>query len=185
MICSFSGWEPSIVPTCSSTEWPVLTIAIHFQSKFLPGLYNWANSWAPLCCGPHRGWFSSVDWIFFETSQFAFGSSSGIEFSRICSSVLTGVCAKEKCWKCLMDTPLRHWSNQNSYGCQKWWSQVECCWRYCVEVICFQRQIFARVGVCGVCFQRYDIHRLSHLGKLFYFISSPTLPLRRLLLFCG
>lgn len=45
-----------------------------------------ASSWAPLCCGPQRGFSFSAS----VTAQFAFGSSSSIEFRRISCSVLTG-----------------------------------------------------------------------------------------------
>ena len=57
-----------------------------------------ASSWAPLCWGPHLGRvFSS--WV---TAQLALGSSSSIEFSRICCSVLTGarilLAMRSRCW---------------------------------------------------------------------------------------
>lgn len=62
----------------------------------LPGLYKLANSCAPLCCGPHRGIVCAILCVLSITSfvvdnwQFALGSSSSIEFSKICFSVFTG-----------------------------------------------------------------------------------------------
>lgn len=53
----------------------------------LPLLYKFANSWAPLWWGPHRGVTVSSG----ITDEFALGSSSNIELCNISSSVLTGV----------------------------------------------------------------------------------------------
>lgn len=84
--------------------------------KNSPGLYRLASSWAPLCCGPHRGCsplltpggtdatallivdVAAAADADVNGSPVAFGSSSDMEFSKICRSVLTGAAAATRKW---------------------------------------------------------------------------------------
>lgn len=142
--------------------------------RALPGLYNWANSWAPLCCGPHRGRLSA-DWSFFDIWQLAFGSSSSIEFSRICWSVFTGVCSDRRDERELVTA--RSDAGANTYCSKKIRRHLERCRRYHLQITSVQWHIFACVRPRGICFKWNNIHHLSHLNQKthansvrFYFI---------------
>lgn len=88
---------PSNIATCPTNNFDVFNFLTDIKNcskttkKYFhsPLLYKFASSWAPLCCGPHRG-LNAFSWGTGATAQFAFGSSSSMEFSRICCSVLTG-----------------------------------------------------------------------------------------------
>lgn len=99
--------------TAAAFTQSIITIVGRYvqHSEFhLPLLYSLANSWAPLCCGPHRGRFARLSRPsrHFPLASmapqlasvlrmvFELGSSSSMEFSKMSWSVLTGVCGKRQ-----------------------------------------------------------------------------------------